>query len=289
MIIQLLMVALLVSASVIGYAQPQWRHASGARIIYSTQQAVNNYHLALAPYQKILGQWQAKTPERYSGSLTQLTLELPKTMSAQVGLAFYQSQLKSSQTRTLYECALRVCGPSQVWAQEHFKQPLLKGLDNNQFYYTAVWQKTSSTPEYWVTLYASGSVSQSNKLQIDVFAPKRSTPAKAISQAAILAQWDQGLSFTVAHTELTQTEWVQLRSAIKQLPSHQKVAIVVHDYSRTTQAKRLAFSEQLAFNLKQQLVRAGVKSNRISAQGIGGLAPDKHKPYTTRIEWVLTQ
>src|SRR5690606_41591530 len=69
---------------------------SGARVMFRSQQSVDEYRLALGSFRKTEGTWQPSRQQRLSGELTQLTLELPPNHSVEAGLQFYAEQDRKS-------------------------------------------------------------------------------------------------------------------------------------------------------------------------------------------------
>src|SRR5690554_2957958 len=138
-----------------------------ARVVFRSQEQVNDYRLALGSYRKTEGAWQPARQQRLSGQLTRFTLELPANHSAQAGFEFYLAQLQTLKHRELFSCEARDCGTSNTWANNHFKIIQLYGLDQYQ-YYAALEVVTESAAPFYVSLY---SVRRGNKrvyVQVDI-------------------------------------------------------------------------------------------------------------------------
>lgn len=267
-----------------------------ARVIFQSTAETDDYILALGSYKKIGGSWRVDRPQRLSGMLARYTLELPDGHSANNGFNFYLDQLQKFNFRELFHCKSRDCGTSNSWANNHFKIQQLYGLDQFQ-QYGAYEVTTADEKPFYVSLYA---VQRGNKrvyLQLDILHIDKvielgiaSSPESIIKSLEASGYYvfpdlvaddvkgNTGIQIKQAHLQalvdvLTQqTEW--------------KVALVGHDYAPVAFAQQQKDSQLYAEQLKAALQEKGIAGGRLTAYGIGSLAPAGRGDRSARVEVV---
>lgn len=103
-----------------------------AKSILDRQDVVVDYQVGLGAIQKVRGTWQLKHSERKSGLLTRYTWQIVDGFSSQEVMAGLEQRLADS--KLLYSCDGRSCGPGVQWANRIFGQRLLYGRENRQAY-----------------------------------------------------------------------------------------------------------------------------------------------------------
>lgn len=267
-----------------------------ARIVFRSQLEDDDYILALGSFKKTEGMWTVDHHQRLEGKLTRKTLELPSTHSAENGFQFYVRQLKKLSARELYRCDGRECGPSNSWANNHFKVIQLYGLDQHQ-HYAAYEIIQEQKPPFYVSLY---SVLRGNKrvlVQLDILQSDK-TPAESIATdpdsllrlfqtqgfyvfPGAVADDDAGQPHLMIKSEHVQT-LVQVLKRQRQW----KVALVGHDFRGGALDIQQRDSLRYAEALKAALVKAGVAEGRVVTHGLGSLAPAGRSNQSARVEVV---
>lgn len=267
-----------------------------ARVIFQSNADTDEYLLALGSYKKIAGAWRVDRQQRLSGNLARYTLELPERHSANNGFDFYLDQLQKFNFRELYHCQGRDCGTSNSWANNHFKIQLLYGLDQFQQYGAYEVTTADSTP-FYVALYA---VQRGNKrvyVQLDVLhvADVVELGIAASPESIIKSLLANGYyvfpDFVVddakgeANVRIKPAHIQALIDVLAQRPDW-KIALVGHDYAAVSLAQQQNNSQRYAEQLSAALQEKGVMANRLSAYGIGGLAPAGRGDRSARVEVV---
>lgn len=287
---------LLFTAGALFAAELPVQNYHNARVIFESNGETDEYVLALGSYKKIAGSWRVDRQQRLSGKLARYTLELPEGHSANNGYDFYLDQLQNFNFRELFHCKSRDCGTSNSWANNHFKNQLLYGLDQFQ-QYGAYEVTTADEKQFYVALYT---VQRGNKrvyLQLDVLHVDKiielgiaSSPESIIKSletngyyvfpdlVAEDAKGNTNIQIKQAHLQalidvlVQQTDW--------------KVALVGHDYAPVTLAQQQKDSLVYAAQLKAALQEKGIAAARMTTYGIGSLAPAGRGDRSARVEVV---
>lgn len=267
-----------------------------ARVVFNSQAYEDDYILALGSYKKTDGIWNVDRQERLSGQLTRMTLELPQTHNAEDGFQFYIKQLQNFNLRELYRCDARECGPSNSWANNHFKIIQLYGLDQNQHYAAFELTEEDRSP-YYVSIYA---VLRGNKrvyVQVDILHSDQVNKPEIASDPDTLSRllWASGyylfpdlvIQNSKGNTTLDiRKGHLQALTNLLQRQAGLQIALVGHDYSPVSLAQQQQDSLAYAEELKAALVKNGIEAKRISVYGLGSLAPAGRKFQRARIEVV---
>jgi outer membrane protein OmpA-like peptidoglycan-associated protein len=234
--------------------------------------------------------------QRLSGELDRTTLELPADHNAEDGFRFYKDQLNRLNLRELFHCKARDCGTSNSWANIHFKIIQLYGLDQYQFY--AAYEITNADENpFYVVLY---SVMRGNKrayVQVEILHVNKANEFGVASSPETLNKLLDSNGYFVfpdligkdsngAQRIQVKKAHVQALAALLSQQPKLKLAFVGHDYSVATVEEQQKKSAQIAKQVKQALVDAGVGENRLQTYGVGGLAPAGRGDKNARVEIV---
>ena len=287
---------LVLAASELLAAELPIENYHNARVVFQSNASADEYLLALGSYKKIAGAWRVDRQQRLSGNLARYTLELPERHSANNGFDFYLDQLQNFNFRELYHCKGRDCGTSNSWANNHFKIPLLYGLDQFQQYGAYEVISSDDTP-FYVALYA---VQRGNKrvyVQLDVLHVTDTVELgiAASPESIIKSLLANGYyvfpDFVVddakgkANVRIKPAHIQALIDVLAQQPDW-KIALVGHDYTAASLAQQQDNSQRYAEQLSAALQEKGVMANRLSTYGIGGLAPAGRGDRSARVEVV---
>lgn len=287
---------LLLTAGVLFAAELPVQNYHNARVIFESNGETDEYVLALGSYKKIAGSWRVDRQQRLSGKLARYTLELPEGHSANNGFDFYLDQLQNFNFRELFHCKSRDCGTSNSWANNHFKNQLLYGLDQFQ-QYGAYEVTTADEKPFYVALYT---VQRGNKrvyLQLDVLHVDKiiglgiaSSPESIIKSLEINGYYvfpDLVAEDAQGNTNI-QIKQAHLQALIDVLVQQAdwKVALVGHDYAPVTLAQQQKDSLVYAAQLKAALQEKGIAAARMTTYGVGSLAPAGRGDRSARVEVV---
>lgn len=261
-----------------------------ARAIYSSNVEDRDYALALGPLKKINSEWRTEREQRLNGQLTRRTLELPESYSVGEAYRHLRAELQRHDARPLFICQGLDCGSSNAWANDYFHIKQLYGLDQNQYY--GAWEVTAENDDvYYVTTYLVQRGNRRIYLQVDqVQVAQKPGQIVANPEALIEILKGQGhfklsgVDWTSAGVDVRPEHLQALTQALQRDP-WLKIRVVGHDYGAGELAQQQARSLAAAQKIRDALVKLGIKPDRVSAHGVGSLAPSSGQA-ATRIEIV---
>lgn len=273
------------------------REYPGARVVFRSQENVNDYRLALSSHRKIDGNWQPARQQWLSGRLTRFTQELPTTHTAQAGFEFYLEQLQQLNRRELFSCRARDCGTSNTWANNHFKIIQLYGLDQFQFYGAYEVMTESPTP-YYVSVYA---VQRGNKrvyVHVDILHSDKARTGTLATNPDTVIQLLESNGFYVFPDPVTDNSagkpqlkisqaHIQTLVTVLNRQSSWQIGLVGHDYHAADLEGQQQHSRNYAEQLKKALTDQGIPAGRLTVYGLGSLAPAGRGDLSARVEIVL--
>jgi len=223
------------------------------------------YWLALGPMKKVNGVIGPETSDAVSGNLTRITYRVPDGHDSGAAFTHIARQLKAQGYASLYECSGRRCGSSNEWANSQFGIAQLYGVDRDQYYGAY----RSRSGEQSVALY---SVRRGNKriyLHLDLIgsdSPNQSQVPPVAQQLRnderLFVELGDPLESLAAGLTVTFRQNPELR-----------VRLVGHSRRGENSAARVSASQVDAERVMDRLILLGVPSARLSAQGVGDLAP----------------
>jgi outer membrane protein OmpA-like peptidoglycan-associated protein len=263
-----------------------------ARVIFEFEKKEGPYSLALGPLQKVNNQWRAERERRVQGEVERRTLEMPERYSVEEVQDQLHDALRRRGARPLYTCQGLDCGSSNAWANIYFDIKQLYGLDQHQYY--GVWElKTEEGDLYYLVTYVVQRGNRRIYAQLDQIRAPLAEAGTVVASPATLVNSLREQGFFV----LTGVEWSA--GGVRVEPDHLKavvnalqrdpwlnVYIVGHDYGPGGHEQQLERSKKAAQQVSKSLIEAGVKAARVSAHGVGGLAPARRQG-ERRVEVVL--
>jgi outer membrane protein OmpA-like peptidoglycan-associated protein len=253
-----------------------------SKIITYQQLATPDYLLALGAPKNVNGVMTLNYSERLAGDLTRITYRAPDDYPSEEMFKHYTLQLNQLPHEVLFECHGRECGNSDQWANQILNNPKLYGPERYQ-HYLAVQIDAQQGPLF-VTLY---SIKRGNKrvyTQLDLLRPKAGSARQlSINPNTILAQLKQQGSVNLSNLQfddkdkLTTDSVVLLDSVITALQKNTRLKLYIVGHLRANQPFEVLQQRSLfqAKSVVNMLVQRGVSRERLSAQGIGPLAPIK--------------
>ena len=271
----------------------------GARIVEFREMADTNYRLALGRLQRVNGRVIAGREERIQGALTRITYEIPSGYSGADVFARLSAQLLEAGRDELYSCQGRACGSSNFWANDVFANRVLYGPETDQFYLASTSAADGESPGIYTALYVITRGNRSVLAHLDILAltgvsRSEQQPSDVSTSDELLARLQQdgavvvpGLQFD-GQDQLIEEGGVAL--LIETLLRHPqlRVYVVAHLRSEGSLEAQVQRSRHRAALIAAQLGEAGIAAERISAQGVGPLAPAcSTGSCTERVELVL--
>lgn len=225
---------------------------------------------------------QPERAERLSGRLTRITYSIPETYDPQEVFRFFREQLLEGGQRMLFQCQGSRCGSSSYWANDVFDKRILYGRDENQYYLASSFQSVGAEEPVsgYAALYVIRRVNGDLYAHLDFLEP-RDQAATAISATpqALLQQLRERGGVVLRNIRfgeqdrIIEDSGVDVLVRVLQMETLLQVYLVGHlqgDQPLETLVER---SEQRAGNLRDRLVDEGVASDRLTARGVGPLAP----------------
>ncbi len=271
----------------------------GARIVEFREMADTNYRLALGRLQRVNGRVIAGREERIQGALTRITYEIPAGYSGADVFARLSAQLLEAGGDELYRCQGRACGSSNFWANDLFANRVLYGPETDQFYLASASATDVESPGIYTALYVITRGNRTVLAHLDILAltgvsRSEQQPSDVSTSDELLARLQQDGAVVVPGLQFDgQDQLIEERGLallIETLLTHPqlRVYVVAHlraEGSLETQVQR---SRHRAALIAAQLGEAGIAAERISAQGVGPLAPAcSTGSCTERVELVL--
>ena len=255
-----LLASLVASVQVAAETLPSLDPFPLAREISHLERTEPDYRLMLGGIVKINGLVRSDREQRLSANLTRTTWQLPSGYGPEAGFNFLRKQLLDHQSRILFECSGRQCGPSSLWANEIFGQSRLYGVDSSQYY--AAFELDHGHAAVYAVRRGNGRVYlHADLLSNDSLAATELTQLVRQRGYAEVGDWPDSRDRAVQ----------SLLGVLESFPDS-RIAVVVHWQSRDLDLS-LRQSQEAADRLKRSLIEEGVDASRISARGVGALVP----------------
>lgn len=239
-----------------------------------------DYLLALAAPKTVNAVMRLDYSERLAGMLTRITYRAPDNESSKQVFDHFRSQINNLSYRLLFECNGRECGDSNEWANRIFEISKLYGPDRYQ-HYLAAQLNTKSGPVF-VALYT---IQRGNKrvyTQLDLLVPENGSMLEAVvNPDTILSILKSDGVFNLRNLAfdkndaLTDDGAKRLTAVASALSKNSRMQLYVvgHIAGSGTLDELKQRSLTRAQSIVQMLTAQGISGDRLSAQGVGPLAP----------------
>lgn len=238
-----------------------------------------NYRLALGPLKNVNSQWRSEREQRLRGELQRRTMETPERFSVDEIYRQLRTALQRRNARPLYTCSGLDCGSSNAWANNYFGVKQLYGLDQNQYY--GAWElQSQSGALYYLSTYVVQRGNQRIYVQIDQIEVSNTVRGSiaATPMTLIEALTQQGY-FTLAGVDWSgdditiEGKHIKVVAEALNRDPWLKIRVVGHDYGPGDLVQQQQRSMRAAQEVQDLLLELGIKPERITAHGIGSLAP----------------
>jgi outer membrane protein OmpA-like peptidoglycan-associated protein len=260
-----------------------------------SQASTDDYLFALGATKTVNGVMALEYSERLAGSLTRHTYRSPDGEASDLAFEHFRSQLTALPHSLLFECHGRKCGSSNQWANRIFGVRKLYGPERYQHYLAA--QLNTEKGPLFMALY---SIQRGNKrvyTQLDLLSPdSNSAMSLDVNPDTILTVLKSEGVFNLRNLQFDKDDKLaadskpRLNSVVAALNknSRLKFYVVGHIANEGALDSLKARSLTRAESVLQALVEQGGNIERLSAQGVGPLAPiRKDSEYADRIGFVL--
>jgi hypothetical protein len=254
-----------------------------------------SYTLVLGRMQRVDGRVTPANSQRLQGDLTRITYEIPSAYTAEDVYAFFRQQLLRGSETALFVCQGRACGSSNFWANEVFSNRILYGPEANQHYLATNPAAGAEDRNIYAALYVITRANRRVYAHLDILELSADASASvSVSPEALLQRLQRegsvvmpGISFD-NDDNLREDAGVELIVRLLRNNLLMQVYVVGHLYEPGSLEVLTERSQTRAMRVRQALVDAGIDGERVSAQGVGPLAPAcSSRPCEQRIELVL--
>ena len=238
-----------------------------------------NYRLVLSGLQRTRGVVTPETSERLRGDVTKIIYEVVQEFTGEDVFRFFQGQLTDRGYSDLFTCNGRGCGSSNYWANDIFRNRILYGPERNQYYLAARVDIESEMSAYLALyiitrgnrqIYAYVEIIEpgGTKTRIDVIEENELLDT-LLEDGSVVAST---LSFITDNRLSPQSNLAPIVNMLRTDMSL-NVYLVVHLGGSGSLESLMSRSLARAELLKQQIQDQGINGDRITAQGVGPLAP----------------
>ena len=235
-----------------------------------------NHELMLGPLKKINNQLSAEREERVRGMRQVEIYFIPDETRTGVVAAFYQQQIDSVAINR-FRCMGRECGASNHWANAVFKERILFGASEEQYYFV------SEVNSHYVIIYVTKRATGKVYVYTEILTPDDSKKIDSVAILTFLQAEGRYVLPQLIDAALV-SEIVILLKENKSL----KLLIVGHEEKgrKPELATSISRSEQRASELTDKLYAFGIERQRVQPKGVGYLAPNA-RHLGTRLELIL--
>jgi len=238
-----------------------------------------NYRFVLGSLQRTRGQVVPEDSERIRGNVTKITYEISQEFTGADVYQYYLDQIDENNYTQLFTCEGRACGSSNYWANDIFRNRILYGPERNQ-YYLAIRAGAGLATDPSIALYIITRGNRRLYAYLEIIEIGRGPSSDAGSDIDRLTRSLQqrgsvvmsGVSFGSDDSLVSEGELELMVELMNQDPSLQ-IYLVAHLRTGGSVAELLSRSLARANLLRQAMIDRGIDASRISAQGVGPLAP----------------
>lgn len=238
-----------------------------------------NYRFVLGSLQRTRGHVEPENSERLRGSVTKITYEISQEFTGADVHAFYLEQISEKGYAQLFSCEGRACGSSNFWANDIFKNRILYGPERNQ-YYLALRTGAGLETDSRIALYIITRGNRRLYAYVEIVEVPGEQSTANTSGVASLTQTlrDQGriilsgVEFDI-NDRLVQQGNLDLIVDLLNQDASMQIYLVAHLREGGPIESLMSRSLVRASSLRQELINRGIDGSRISAQGVGPLAP----------------
>ena len=252
------------------------------------------HQIALGILQGISGVAVPEETRRVSGALSKTLYEIPREYSGDDVYRFFQGYFEEKSFERLFGCTGRTCGSSNDWANDIFKNRILYGPVQNQ-YYLAYQMSPGNPVSPYVTVYIITRGNRRIYAYVEVTEPAEKAPSlPTVTKGKLAVELlENGYSvlqnITFQDDELVERSGLDApigqddvaeRAGLEELIGMMlenpllEVYIVSHLAADMQLEALQRRSQKRADSVVQRLLASGISQARVSAHGVGPLVPN---------------
>lgn len=254
-----------------------------------------NYRLALGRMQRVNGRVTAGREERVQGHLTRITYQIPAGFSGADVFSHFSRQLLAGGGSELFRCQGRGCGSSNFWANDIFANRILYGPETDQFYLATTLSNQEGGIAAYAVVYVITRGNRDVYAHLDVVELQNEVDEIPVTtpEALLLKLRQEGSAILPGlvfddQDGLVDASGLELLISTMRSDPLLRVYLVAHLRASGDLDDLLQRSQARATTIVSRVTDAGIEADRISAEGVGPLAPAcRLSPCAERIELVV--
>lgn len=237
------------------------------------------HEVALGILQRDSGVASPENAQLVTGNLAKTLYEIPKEFSGKAVFDFFTAQFADRNYQPLFDCSGRACGSSNDWANDIFGNRLLYGPVQNQ-YYGAFQQSADNSLSPFITLYVITRGNRRLYAYVEVVEPHSST---SDAGAQVVPSFSAELASSgfatlpeiqFVNDEITDDSQLELLRNALGADQDLQIYVVAHLAGSETLGRLQERSLRRAQSVVESLIASGIGASRLSAHGLGPLAPN---------------
>ena len=240
-----------------------------------------SYNVVLGSLQRTRGEVVPEYAERVRGNVSKLLYEVRQGFTGEEAHSFFRQQFEERGYSVQFSCEGRVCGSSNFWANDIFRNRILYGPERNQYYTVAkvnsLQQDSPYVAVYVITrgnrrVYAYLEIVEMGESVVPLLAPEvEELHAQLVARGGLAFK---GLPFD-SNGALQGNADISLLIDLVQFDRFLDFYVVGHLASGDGSAVQQDIEMSLlrADSVLNALVGNGVERTRLRAHGVGPLAP----------------
>lgn len=236
-----------------------------------------NYRVVLGSLQSTRGQVAPEASERVRGDLTQILYEVSGGFSGQDVYDFFVEQMQLRGYNELFSCAGRACGSSEYWANDIFGKRVLYGPVRNQYYLA---MGSEPPGQFYISAYVITRINRQLLTYLEIIEldgnvadPAEAGPAflleRLLESGGVILP---GLTFGAGDRPVAGAGLDTVVELLR-LEPELRLIVVAHLQGEGGLEQLLDRSERRAEAVRQLLLDRGIEADRLTARGLGPLAP----------------
>ncbi len=240
-----------------------------------------NYRVVLGSLQSTRGQVAPEASERVRGDLTQILYEVSGGFSGQDVYDFFVEQMELRGYNELFSCAGRACGSSEYWANDIFGKRVLYGPVRNQYYLA---MGSEPPGQFYISAYVITRINRQLLTYLEIIELDGNVADPAEAGPALLLERlleslfetggviVPGLTFGAGDQPAADSGLDTVVELLR-LEPELSLIVVAHLQGEGGLEQLLDRSERRAEAVRQLLLDQGIEADRLTARGLGPLAP----------------
>jgi len=243
-------------------------------VMYETTEEIESRTLVYGSLKKINNVLTPRKAMIIDGALTRITYRIPDGSRSSQVIKYFHSQLQN-QGEILFFCQRQQCGSSNYWANNIFLNATLYGPEEYQNLIVA--SVLIEDRQIFISVYAIQRGNLRGYVHVEILdsGVEAGQPSNTILKKLKSDGFYnlQGLHFDALNNLINETD--ELKTVIKLLGDNPSMKLTIVGHSGPGISLEVSLGESLlrAENVAARIASGGVSMQRLSAHGVGTLAP----------------